>query len=255
MIKAIIVDDEPLARKRIRHLLREDHSVDISHECGDGESAISSINEIRPQLIFLDVQMPEIDGFEVLKRIPVEALPFTVFVTAHDRYAVDAFTANALDFLLKPINRHRFKQALEKAKSAIRSREESHDFKQKLLEFLNEHQPTAESLNKIVVKANGKHLFLKPTDIRWIQAEGDYVRIHLDKKSYLIREKMHVIQAKLDSKRFIRIHRSTMINFEFIKEAHPGIGGEYFLKLNDETELTVTKTYRHEIQKYLDDSL
>jgi two-component system LytT family response regulator len=255
MIKAIIVDDEPLARKRIRHLLREDHSIDISQECGDGESAISSINEIRPQLIFLDVQMPEVDGFEVLKRIPVEALPFTVFITAHDRYAVDAFTANALDFLLKPINRHRFSQALEKAKSAIKSREQTIQFKERLLQFLGDGQVTIDSLNKIVVKANGKHLFLKPNDIRWIQAEGDYVRIHLDKQSYLLREKMHVIQAKLDPKRFLRIHRSTMVNFECIKEAHPGIGGEYFLKLHDDTQLTVTRTYRHELQKYLDAAL
>ena len=255
MIKALIVDDEPLARKRIRHLLREDPGVEILGECGEGEEAITTISELHPELLFLDVQMPEVDGFAVLKGIPAEDLPFTIFVTAHDRYAVDAFSANALDFLLKPINRHRFGQALEKAKSAIRSREQTKDFKQKLLDFLNEGHHLSDSLNKVVVKANGKHLFLKPNDIRWIQAEGDYVRIHLDKKSYLIREKMHVIQGKLDPKRFIRIHRSTMINFEFIKEAHPGIGGEYFLKLNDETELTVTKTYRHEIQKYLDAAL
>ena len=252
MIKTLIVDDEPLARKRIRALLETDKQISICGECSNGAEAVAAVSESSPDLLFLDVQMPELDGFGVLQAIEREAIPAIIFVTAYDRYAVDAFTARALDFLLKPFNRSRFEQALHRAKELVLNREAKDLATAKLLDLVAELGKQRESLDRLVVKTNGKHIFLKSAEVQWIEAEGDYARLHLGKRSYLVREKMHWLEAKLGSQRFVRIHRSTIVNLDSIKEAHSGIGGDYILRLNDDTDLTVSRTYRSAIQKYLD---
>ncbi len=255
MIRTVIVDDEPLARRKIRALLDKHRQISVEGECGNGADAIRMIRDKSPDLIFLDVQMPAVDGFGVIEALERDELPAIIFVTAFDKYAVDAFSARALDFLLKPFNRSRFEQALQRAKELISDRAQREQVNERLLELIANAKRDAPYLDRLVVKTNGKHVFLRAREVQWIEAEGDYARLHLFKRSYLIREKMHSLESKLDPARFVRIHRSTIVNVDSIKEAHPGIGGDYVLRLADETDLIVSRTHRNAIQKYLDAAL
>jgi two-component system LytT family response regulator len=255
-VRTYIVDDEVLARDRIRSLLERDPDIEICGEANNGDDAVTGIRELKPDLLFLDVQMPGTDGFGVLRSLAESpTAPIIVFVTAYDRYAVEAFTACALDFLLKPFNRPRFEQAVNRAKAAVRSRDLQAEFRSRLLNLLSDVCTGSGFSSRIVVKVDGKHVFVPVTELRWIQAEGDYARLHLSKRSYLIRERMNTVESKLDPARFIRIHRSTIVNLDHILEAHTGVGGDYIVRLDDGTDLSVSRSYRASLQKYLDQAL
>ena len=249
-IRAVIVDDEPLARKRIRDLLREDREIEIAGECGSGSQALELLERERPDLLFLDVQMPEVDGFELLEAWE-GAIPAVIFVTAYDKYALRAFDAQAVDYLLKPFNEARFQQALLRAKERIR-KPGNGQVSAELLTLLKDVQAGRKPAERLVIKCGGRVLFLKAGEIDYIEAAGNYLNLYVGKETHLIRETMQSLEARLDSGRFLRIHRSTIVNLERIKELQPWFGGEYVVILRDGRKLTLSRTYRARVQQLLE---
>jgi len=252
-IRTLIVDDEPLARERIRTLLDSEPDMEVAGEYGDGRAAIAAIQEEQPDLVFLDVQMPEVDGFSVLEALADERLPAIIFVTAYDQYALRAFDVHALDYLLKPFDRERFQRALERARTQI-GRERSGDITGRLLALLKDIKVEPKALERLVVKSAGRVFFLKTEEIDWIEAAGNYVRLHTGRESHLLRETMSALEARLDPDKFLRIHRSTIINIERIKEMHPLFRGEHVVILRDGTRLTLGRAYRDRLQELLGSS-
>ena len=247
--RVLIVDDEPLARERIRDLLRKESHFEIIGESGNGIDAISQIHKHAPDLVFLDVQMPELDGFGVMEQLGVENMPQVIFVTAYDQYALRAFEVHALDYLLKPFDRSRFKEALRRAQEHMEMRKNG-DFKTKLKELLQEVKKEPKYLDRLIVKAEGRIYFIKTNEIDWIEAAGNYVSLHVGKEEHLMRETMHGMEKKLDPDKFIRIHRSTIVNIEHIKEIQPWFNGEYLIILHDDTRLTLSRKYRERFKEY-----
>jgi two-component system LytT family response regulator len=237
--KTLIVDDEPLARERLRTLLARDPDIHIVGECGGGRSAIAAVAKHNPDLMFLDVQMPEIDGFAVIEAIGPGAVPAVVFVTAHDQYAVKAFEVHALDYLLKPFDSERFKNALRRAKRQLEG-----GLSDRLAALLRTTQP-----QRFVIKNAGRITFLKVDEIDWIEAEGNYVRLHTGSESHLLRETMNGIEARLDARQFMRIHRSRIVNIDSIKELKPWFRGEYVVVLRGGEKLTLTRSYRDRLEQ------
>ncbi len=258
-IKTIIADDEPLAREKIRNLLEEDPDIELIGECADGIETVTAIRNQQPDLVFLDVQMPELDGFGVLKALRHSNMPTLIFVTAYDQYALRAFEVHALDYLLKPFDRERFQKALQRAKEHIR-KEKSGEVNEKLLTLLedlkseksNNHE--RKYLDRLVIKAGGRVTFLKTEEIDWIEAAGNYIRLYIGKDSHLLRETMNNIQTKLDPEKFLRIHRSTILKIDRIKELQPWYHGEYFVTLENGKQLTSSRSYRHQLSKLLENS-
>ena len=242
-IRVVIIDDEPLARERIRRMLRSDPEIVIAAECSDGRSAVEVVRQHQPQLIFLDVRMPEMDGFQALKEIRVDKLPHIIFVTAFDEYALQAFEVYALDYLLKPFNEERFQKALNHAKAQI-GKENSADLYAHVAELLQEIRHGTKYLTRIVLKEDGRARFLKVEQIDWLEAEGKYVRVHWGKESHLVRESLTWLEGRLDPKQFLRIHRSTIVNLNRIREVQSWFYGEYRVLLLDGTTLTLSPTYR-----------
>jgi len=249
-VRALIVDDEVLARDRIREMLKGDPDVEIVGECANGKSAVTAIEKHSPDLLFLDVQMPEMDGFHVLQKISPEKMPLVIFVTAYDKYALRAFEVFALDYLLKPFDRERFQKALERAKSQIHHRGES-DFRQQVLALLEDFESKPEYLRRLAVKTGGRIFFLRVEEIDWIEAEGNYVRIHAGKESHLLRETISIVEGQLDPKRFLRIHRSTIVNIDRIAELQPWFHGEFRVILRNGTQLMLSRTHREKLQEIL----
>jgi two-component system, LytTR family, response regulator len=255
-IKAFIVDDESLARERIRTLLADDAEIELMGERADGREAIAAIKTEAPDLLFLDVQMPELNGFEVLEalRADDERLPVVVFVTAYDQYALHAFDVHALDYLLKPFDRERFRVALQRAKAQI-EHERKGELGQRLLAMLADLKPEPKHLERLVIKAAGRVFFLRAVEIDWIESAGNYVRLHTGREAHLLRETMNTLETKLNPARFLRIHRSTIVNVERIKELQPLFRGEYVVVLHDRTQLTSGRAYRDKLQELLENSL
>ena len=253
-IRAVIVDDEPLARRRIRRMLAHDAEVDIVGDCGNGKEAIAAIRTLSPNLVFLDVQMPEIDGFDVLESIDPKHMPFVIFVTAYDQYALRAFEVSAVDYLVKPFDRARFEKALQRAKSRLAS-ERSDDFNQQTLALLEELKARSNHVERLVIKAGGRAFFLKTEEIDWIEAEGKYVRLHVGKESYLLREAIGSMEAQLDPKKFPRIHRSSIVNIDRVRELQPWFHNEYRVILNDGTELMLSRSCRKKLSELLGTAL
>jgi two-component system, LytTR family, response regulator len=249
-IRAVIVDDEPLARKRIHDLLREDPEVEIIGECGTGSAAMELLEREKPNLLFLDVQMPEIDGFELLEAAE-GSVPAVIFVTAYDKYALRAFDAQAVDYLLKPFNESRFQQALQRAKEKI-CKATGGQMNAELLSLLKDVQTGRKPAERLVIKSGGRVLFLKATEIDYVEAAGNYLNLYVGKETHLIRETMQSLEARLDPDRFLRIHRSTIVNLERIKELQPWFGGEYVVILRDGRKLTLSRTYRARVQQLLE---
>lgn len=250
-IRTVIVDDEPPARKRIRAMLADEPEFVIIAECGDGGKAIEVIEESGPDLVFLDVQMPQCDGFDVLRALDPGKYPMVIFVTAYDRYAVKAFDVHAIDYLLKPYDRKRFKEALERARSRIaasRLGEIGRGFS-KLLEDVRSFQPYPPP--RLVIKSAGSIQFLPVEEIDWIEGAGNYVRVHADAQVHLIRETMSGMEKRLDPERFVRIHRSAIVQLNRIKELQPAFSGEYAVILETGEELKLTRSYRTELEKRL----
>ncbi len=247
-IRTLIVDDEPLAREGIRMLLSEDPQITIAGECSDGSDAVEKIVEQLPDLVFLDIQMPEISGFDVLEQIGSDAAPPIIFVTAFDKYALQAFDVHAIDYLLKPFTRERFFKALEKAKVQIATGE-AHKNLQALIEGL---ELRGKYMERVVVKTSGRIFFLDVGEIEWIEAADTYVRLHVGRESHLVRGTMNRLETKLDPNKFLRIHRSIIVNLERIKELHPLFHGEYAITLHDGTRLTSGRSYRNRLQPLLE---
>jgi two-component system, LytTR family, response regulator len=245
-IKTLIVDDEPLGRERIRTLLADDPEIEVAGECPDGRRAIAAIERFRPDLIFLDVQMPEVDGFAVLEAIAGDRMPMIIFVTAYDRYAVQAFEVHALDYLLKSFDRERFQAALQRAKEEIRRSKEGF-LNERLAGLLEDLQAKQKRLTRLVVKSAGRIVFLRVEEIDWVEAADNYVRIHAGRESHLIRETLQSLESRLNAEKFLRIHRSTLVNLDRIRELQPIFHGDYLVKLNDGTELTLSRSYREKL--------
>jgi len=242
-IRAAIVDDEPLARRRIRNLLIEARDVEVIAECANGKEAIGSLEESPPDLLFLDIQMPEIDGFDVLQAIGVGHVPVVIFVTAYDQFALRAFEAHALDYLLKPFDDERFEAALQRARERIRQ-QQGDDLDVRLRAFLEEVRGGVGYLQRLVVPAGHRSVFIRTEQIDWIEAERNYIRLHVGGRAYLLRENLSRIEASLDPATFCRIHRSTIVNIDRIQAVESLFRGEYLVVLHDGTKLTSGRSYR-----------
>ncbi len=253
-IRTLIVDDEPLARRKIRRMLARDPEVEILDDCANGREAIAAISTHNPDLVFLDVQMPEIDGFDVLESIPPAGMPFVIFVTAYDQYALRAFEVSAVDYLVKPFDRRRFEKALQRAKARLAT-ERGSDVNQQTLALLEELKARSSHIERLVIKAGGRAFFLKTDEIDWIEAEGKYVRLHVGKESYLLREAIGSMEGQLDPKKFPRIHRSTIVNIERVRELQPWFHNEYRVILKDGTELMLSRSCRKRLGELLGSAL
>ena len=253
-IRALVVDDEPLARRRIRKLLSRDTDVEVIGDCANGYEAIDAISRQSPNLVFLDVQMPEVDGFAVLEQIDKSAVPFVIFVTAYDQYALKAFEVSAVDYLLKPFDKKRFEQALQRAKARL-STEQGSDINQQTLALLQELKARTQHSERLLIKSGGRAFFLKIDEIDWIGAEGKYVRLHVGGESYLLREGMSVIENQLDPRKFLRVHRSSIVNIDRVKELQPWFNHEYRVVLKDGTKLILSRTCRKKLTDLLGEHL
>ena len=249
-IRTLVVDDETLARERVLTLLQQEVDVEVVGECSDGGQAVAAIQEQSPDLVFLDVQMPGCDGFEVLKHISPERMPSVIFVTAYDEYALRAFEVHALDYLLKPFGKDRFQQTLRHAREALEGRRAG-DLGRRLLAMVHDIQPEPPRVERLVVKSGGRVFFLRTDEIDWIEAAGNYVRLHLGHESHLFRETMNRIETRLDGSRFARIHRSRIVNTERIKELQPWFNGDHVVILRDGTRLTLSRLYKDKLQQRL----
>ncbi|MDQ3755304.1 MAG: LytTR family DNA-binding domain-containing protein [Acidobacteriota bacterium] len=253
-MRMLIVDDEPLAREKIRDLVKLDPELEIAGECTNGLEALAAIQELRPDLLLLDVQMPEVGGFAVLEALKDEVMPLVIFVTAYDQYAVRAFEFHALDYLLKPFDRERFEAAIGRAKAHVR-REQNGSLDQRILALLEQLKAETKYIERLVVKAGGRVFFLETKEIDWIEAEGNYVNIHTPKKSFLLRETISNLEAQLDPKHFVRIHRSSIVRIDRIQELQTWSHGEYRVILYGGTELTLSRNYRDNLQSLLGNNL
>jgi len=251
-IRTIIVDDEHYAREVIRHLLASKEDVEILAECSNGYEAVEAIVKLKPDLVFLDIQMPEMDGFQVVKQAEYFHRPYYIFATAYDSFALKAFEVNALDYLLKPFDDERFYTALTKAKNQI-SQEAFGLIGEKLSGLIDYAQasakPTVQYLSKIPIKETGRIYFVDTAAIDWIEAADQYIQLHVGSKKHLIRERMNEMERQLDPRLFCRIHRSTMVNLHQIKELQPFFKGDYLVILKDGTSLKLTRSRKEAFQK------
>ena len=248
-IRALVVDDEPLARRAIRRFVAKHAGVNVIGECGDGESAVRAIRERNPDLVFLDIQMPEMDGFRVLSEVGANKMPVTIFVTAYDRYALRAFDANAIDYLLKPIGKERFERALTRAKQRIAGRLNDDDA-HRIISSLERFAAARTYPDRLAIPKNGRVLFVATKDIDWIEAEGNYVRLHVGNREHEFRETLAGLEEKLNPSEFLRIHRSTIVNIRRIKEIQAWFHGHHRVLLEDGTELRMSR-YQREIARKL----
>ncbi len=246
-IQAVIADDEPLARAGIRALLEDDPDIELIGECGTGRGLVALVIDQTPDLIFLDVEMPEMDGFDTLESLPSDAIPSVIFVTAYDQYAVNAFEVHALDYVLKPIDRERFRKALQRAKDHIKQQRD-HSLTRRILDCLEDLKAPTDFLDRVVIKNGGDVIFLKVEEIDWIEAEGNYVRLHAGKDSHLLRETLSNLESQLNPAKFIRIHRSTIVNSDRIRKLEALFHGDCNVILNDGTQLMLSRNYRKNIK-------
>jgi two-component system, LytTR family, response regulator len=247
--RVLIVDDEPLARRAIRRLLDKRDGIEIVGECGDGESAVRLIRELAPDLVFLDIQMPEMDGFAVIREVGANAMPVTIFVTAHDRFAVRAFDAHAADYVLKPIARARFDIALTRAKQRIAGELDRAELR-RVLASLERIAASRGYLDRLAVPDRGRIHFVAVRDIDWLEAQGNYVVVHARGRDHDLRETLAKLEDKLDPADFVRIHRSTIVNVHRIREIQPWFHGHHRVVLEDGTELRMSR-YQREVAKRL----
>jgi len=253
IIRALVVDDEPLARERIKRFLTGERDLELVGECADGREAVAAIQTLQPDLVFLDIQIPELDGFGVLEAVGISEMPAVIFVTAYDRYALQAFDVNALDYLLKPYNRERFRKAVERARAQL-SNGAKGELNERLLSLLENLQTEQRHLERLMIKSSGRVFFLRTAEIDWIEAEGNYLRLHVGKEAHLLRETMNRLASKLDPDKFLRIHRSTLVNIERIKELQPLFSGDYVVILRDGKQLTLSRSYRDKMLELFDKS-
>lgn len=252
-IRTLVVDDEPLARARIVKLLEQVDYIAIVGECKNGAEALRQMAEYRPDLVFLDIQMPDLTGFEVLSRQELHPLPFIIFVTAFNQYALRAFDVHAVDYLLKPYDDERFLQAVEHARRQINLKEDA-VMHQKMMKMLEAHQHGREDeLQHLEIKEKGRTVLVNVLDIRYIEADGNYLKVHTPGKAYLIRCTLQSIEEQLDNSLFLRIHRSLLVNTNFIREVKYEGNNQYAFHMKDGRCLASSRSYRDEIHRYLDE--
>ncbi len=246
MIKVLVIDDEELARKRVLYLLRQVPDVEVLGECSNGKGAIAEIDQKRPDLIFLDINMKDMNGFEVLQKINLSPKPIVIFVTAYDNYALKAFDVDAFDFLLKPFKDERFFRTIEKVRK-ISANEADQNFEKRIIELFNLYKTKSqkmEALDKLPIKQGNKTILLNPIDIMYITASGSYAEIFVENKKYVLRETLSNLCESLDSGKFIRIHRSSIVNLRHIKEIVHSEFSEIDARMADNTLLRVSKSYK-----------
>jgi two-component system, LytTR family, response regulator len=249
-IKVLVADDEPLARERLAGLLSQEPDMERVGQARDGEEAVTAIHDDSPDLVFLDVQMPQMNGFDVIEAVGSDKMPLVIFVTAYDQHALKAFQVRALDYLLKPFDRERFKDALGRARKQL-EREENGDLGRRLLALVKDLRRDQPKSDRLVVKSGGRLFFLRTDEIDWVEAAGNYVRLHVGPGSHLLRETMNAIEGRLDPEKFFRIHRSRIVNMERIQELQPWLNGEYAVLLRTGTRLTLSRGYREKLQDRL----
>jgi two-component system LytT family response regulator len=253
-IRALVVDDEPLARELIREMLATDSEVEVVGECANGREAIEAIKASSPDLVFLDIQMPELGGFELLESLDPNTTPYVIFVTAYDQYAVRAFEVHALDYLLKPFDRERFEVAWQRAKAQLKlDRTSRRD--QDIIALLEELKAGPRYLERLVIKNGGRVFFLHVQDVYCIEAEGNYVRVYDNQKGYLLRETISSLEEQLDPKQFLRIHRSAIVKIDRIKEMQPWFHGEYRIIMENGKQLALSRNYRANLQEAVGNTL
>lgn len=259
-IRAMVVDDEPLAREGLRVLLEKDDEVEFVGECGDGREAVREIRRVDPDLVFLDIQMPEMDGFDVLEALDEDELPVVVFVTAYDEFAIRAFEVHALDYLLKPYDDERFFRALERVKAEVKHRRDTEftDRLAALMENRTEWPPEAGGeegrpgpQDRIMIRSSGRIQFVNVGEIDWIEAAGDYVRLHTGERSHLLRETMKAMEERLDPERFVRVHRSTIVKLDYVREVRASESGQYDVVLHDGTRRSLSRSGRERLEEAL----
>jgi two-component system LytT family response regulator len=250
-IRVLIVDDEPLARRGICQLLETETDFVVAGEASNGREAAQSIEKLAPDLVFLDINMPLLDGFGLLERFGAENLPEIVFVTAYDEHAIRAFEAGAIDYVLKPISEERFQKTLERVRRRVVSGENSL-LGNKIADLLKTLKPAGENfLRRIAVKENGRIRFLDAQKIDWISSLGNYIEIHAGREKFVLRETMDGIEGKLNPQEFLRIRRSAIVQISSVKELQPLFNGEYAVILSDGTELTASRRYRKNLEAIL----
>jgi two-component system LytT family response regulator len=249
-IKTLIVDDEPLARERLENLLAPIEDIEIVGQCRDGEEAVTAIHDTTPDLVFLDIQMPNMSGFDVIDAVGAESMPLVIFVTAYDQHALRAFQVRALDYLLKPFDRERFNDALQRARKQL-ERDETGDIGRRLLALVKDLRRDQPRSDRLVVKSGGRLFFLRADEIDWVEAAGNYVRLHVGNSSHLLRETMTSIESRLDPEKFFRIHRCRIVNMDRIQELQPWLNGEYAVVLRTGERLTLSRGYREKLQERL----
>jgi len=249
-IRALIVDDEPIAREGVRVQLLKEPGVEIVGESSNGLEAVSAITELEPDLVFLDVQMPGLDAFDVFAAVGAEQMPAVIFVTAYDKYALHAFEVNAVDYLLKPFDTERFQRAFQRAKSHLQ-KDRVAAMNERLQTLLESIRPPRKYLERLVVKSSGRIFFLQVHEIDWIEAADNYASLHLGRECHLIRETLSSLEQKLNPEDFLRVRHSTIINIRRIKELHPMFKGEYEIVLQNGVKLTSSRRYRNKIASLL----
>jgi two-component system, LytTR family, response regulator len=250
-IRTVIADDENLARKKLRLLLNAECGVTVVAECKDGKQTIAAVQAHKPDLLLLDIQMPDLDGFQVQEQIPADQMPVVIFTTAYDQYAIRAFETHALDYLLKPFNQERLHHALERVKAELLKSHE-HTVKARILDLLGKTKPEPARLGRLVIRTGGRVVFLELDEVDWIEAAANYVKLHVGKDSFLLREGIGHISAKLDPERFVRIHRSSIVNVSRIRELQPCDSGEYIAVLRDGKELSCSRGCRPQLLKLIE---
>jgi len=253
-IRTIIADDERLARRKLRILLGAEPGIQIVAECRDGKQTIAALRTYRPDLLLLDIQMPDADGFQVLSAIPPDEMPVVIFTTAYDQYAVRAFEAHALDYLLKPFDQERLHSAIERTRVEL-PKASDRALTNRLLDLLASARTESRVHRRVVIKTGGRVVFLDVDEIDWVEAAANYVKLHVSKDFYLLREGISQISEKLDPDQFVRIHRSAIANVRKIKELQPCNSGEYIVVLKGGKELPCSRGYRAGLQKLIERNL
>jgi two-component system LytT family response regulator len=259
-IRVLIVDDEPVARTRIRRLLRGTPDVEIVGECEDGRSAVESIQQLRPDVVFLDIQMPEMDGFDTLAAVPESAQPLVVFVTAYDEYALRAFEVHAFDYLLKPFDSDRFRNAFARVRKQLEGRQapDMHAVLSLLQDIREGQERSLEHtgapaqprfLDRLMIRTDGRFTFLKVAEIDWFDAAGNYVRVHSPRGAFLVRDSLASLEERLDPQSFVRIHRSTIVRLDAVKEMQAWFSGDHVVILHNGTRLKLSRSYRDHVRE------
>ncbi len=251
-IRTLIVDDEAHARARIRHALKDEPDFALVGECANGREALEAIRREPPDLVFLDIQMPRVTGFDVCAQLRESGVPvpFIIFCTAYDQYALKAFAVHAIDYLLKPFDRERFKQALEQVRARLR-RAQPAPTEQRLAELLADLRAGTKQNDRLVFKQDGKVVFVRTETIDWLEADGNYVRIHCGNESHYVRETLASLEAQLPAEKFMRVSRSALVNLDRVKEFQPLFYGDYSVLLLSGAKLSMSRNYRERLDKLM----